>query len=237
MRKPVIGVLPLWDDKKSSIWMLPGYLDVLRLSGAIPIVMPLNIENEDIEQICNLCDGFLFTGGHDVDPLLYGQQPTSQCGESNNLRDSLETEVFNYAISRDIPILGICRGIQIINALCGGTLYQDLSTEYDPSCRNIHQMSPPYDQPCHCVSVVENSPLNLLTQSDTLEVNSYHHQAIKEIAPNLTAMAYSEDGLIEAVYMPSQRFIWAVQWHPEFNFYTSPSSRLIVKSFIEACGK
>ncbi len=235
MKRPIVGVLPLWDDQKSSIWMLPGYLDALRLSGAIPVILPLEIEREDLEELCGHCDGFLFTGGHDVDPSLYGQDPTSQCGVSNTLRDRLESTLFSYAIEHDIPILGICRGIQIINALCGGTLYQDLPSEYDLSCRRVHQMSPPYDQPCHRVSVVENTPLHQLTQSDFLEVNSYHHQAIKDLAPNLTVMAYSEDGLIEAIYMSSRRFVWAVQWHPEFNFHTSPSSRSIVKAFVDAC--
>lgn len=235
MKKPIIGVLPLWDDEKSSIWMLPGYLEALRLSGAIPTIFPLEIEREDLEQICSHCDGFLFTGGHDVDPSLYGESKHDLCGESNTLRDRLETMVFNYAIKRDIPILGICRGIQIINVLCGGTLYQDLPSEYNIECRRIHQMKPPYDQPCHRVLVVEDSPLHQLTKSDSIEVNSYHHQAIKELAPNLSIMAHSEDGLVEAIYMPSQRFVWAVQWHPEYNFHTSPSSRAIVRAFVEAC--
>ncbi len=235
MRKPIIGVLPLWDDQRSSIWMLPGYLDALRLSGAIPIILPLEIENDDLEELCSHCDGFLFTGGHDVDPSLYGEPKSLLCGDTNLLRDNLEREVFHFATERNLPILGICRGIQIINALCGGTLYQDLPSEYDPSCRKIHQMSPPYDKPCHRVSVVENSPLHTLTDSDKIEVNSYHHQAIKELAPSLSPMAHSEDGLVEAIYMPSQRFVWAVQWHPEFNFHTSPTSRAIVRAFVEAC--
>ncbi|MFI3319783.1 MAG: gamma-glutamyl-gamma-aminobutyrate hydrolase family protein [Rikenellaceae bacterium] len=235
MKKPIIGVLPLWDNQKSSIWMLPGYVDALRLSGAIPTILPLEIEDEDLKQLCNHCDGFLLTGGHDVSPSLYNEPKSPHCGDANPLRDSLETRVFNYATERNMPILGICRGIQIINALCGGTLYQDLPSEYDPSCREIHQMSPPYDQPCHRVSVVDGSPLHLLTKAKILDVNSYHHQAIKTLAPDLATMATSEDGLIEAVYMPSKRFVWAVQWHPEFNFHTSQSSRAIVGAFVEAC--
>ncbi len=235
MKKPIIGVLPLWDDQKSSIWMLPGYVDALRLSGAIPMILPLEIEDEDLRQICSHCDGFLFTGGHDVAPSLYNEPKSPLCGDANPLRDSLEARVFSYATERNIPILGICRGIQIINALCGGTLYQDLASEYDPSCREIHQMRPPYDQPCHKVTLVEDSPLHQLTKANTLDVNSYHHQAVKDLAPELEVMAHSEDGLIEAICMPSQRFVWAVQWHPEFNFNTSESSRAIVGAFVEAC--
>ncbi len=217
MEKPIIGVLPLWDDERHSIWMLPGYMAAVSLSGGIPVILPLDIANEDIEQLCSQFDGFLFTGGHDVDPTLYGEDKSDLCGELCISRDRLESAIFSYATERNTPILGICRGIQLINVLCGGTLYQDLPSEYDVSCREHHQMSPPYDRACHRVSVVKDSPLYQLVGCDRLGVNSYHHQAIKELSPTLEAMAHSEDGLVEALYMPSQRFVWAVQWHPEYS--------------------
>ncbi len=234
-QKPTIGVIPLWDDQKSSIWMLPGYLDVIQESGGIPIILPLKIATSDLWAICEMCDGFLFTGGHDVNPVLYSQTKSEMCGAPNNDRDTLERAIFEYAVERDVPVLGICRGIQLINVICGGTLYQDLPSEYTHPNRINHQMTPPYDIPWHKVSVVEGSPLRAIVGMDTLSVNSYHHQAIKDLAPSLEATAVSEDGLIEAICMPSKRFIQAVQWHPEFNFNSEISSRKIVKSFIGNC--
>ncbi len=235
MKKPIIGVLPLWDDHRRSIWMLPGYVEALHLSGAIAVILPLDIADEDIEQLCGKFDGFLFTGGHDVNPTLYGVDKGELCGDLCVPRDRLESIIFSYAMEYNVPILGICRGIQLINVLCGGTLYQDLPSEYDISCRERHQMSPPYDKACHRVMVIKDSPLYYLVHSDILDVNSYHHQAIKELSPNLVAMAHSDDGLIEAVYMPSHRFVWGVQWHPEYNFHTSLASRYIVRAFVDAC--
>lgn len=217
--------------------MLPGYMDAIRKSGGIPIILPLEATKEDIEQLCQMCDGFLLTGGHDISPELYGEPQREKCGTPNPSRDKLEQWIFEYALKHNRPILGICRGIQLINALCGGTLYQDLPTEH---LYNIgiegrtHQMTPPYDQEWHKVSIVEGSPLHDLTDGATeIGVNSYHHQAIKELAPSLRSMAVAKDGIIEAIYMPSKKFVWAVQWHPELNFQKEESSRQIMKSFIE----
>ncbi len=233
--KPIIGVLPLWDDEKSSIWMLPGYMNVIRESGGIPIILPLVASAEDTRQVCSHCDGFLFSGGHDVDPALYSTVISERCGLPCEERDRLESRVFHYAMEHDLPILGICRGIQIINVLCGGTLYQDLPSEHHPSNCVNHQMTPPYDVPWHDVTLVAESPLSKLISSPKIGVNSYHHQAIKELSPQLEAMAFADDGVIEAVYMPNKRYVYAVQWHPEFNFHNDTNSRLIVCDFIAHC--
>ena len=131
------------------------------------------------------------------------------------------------------PLLGICRGIQFLNVHLGGTLYQDLPAEH-PSAANHHQ-TPPYDAPVHSVTLTAGSPLCALLGKDTLAVNSLHHQAIKTLAPGLAAMAVSEDGLTEAVCLPDKRFVWAVQWHPEFSFRVNEDSRKIFKAFVGAC--
>lgn len=130
-------------------------------------------------------------------------------------------------------MLGICRGIQFLNVHLGGTLYQDLPAEH-PTAANHHQ-TPPYDVPVHSVTLTAGSPLWTLLGKDALAVNSLHHQAIKTLAPGLAAMAVSEDGLTEAVCLPDKRFVWAVQWHPEFSFRVNEDSRKIFKVFIESC--
>ncbi|MFI3277840.1 MAG: gamma-glutamyl-gamma-aminobutyrate hydrolase family protein [Rikenellaceae bacterium] len=231
--KPIVGVVPLWDDERSSIWMLPAYLDLITEAGGVPIIFPLKAQGAELEQLCRLCSGFLLTGGHDVDPAIYNQRASDKCGATSRERDTLERAIFNYALEHDAPVLGICRGIQLINALLVGTLYQDLPSEHISDI--CHQMSPPYDSVAHRVRVVAQTPLSSIVPSLELGVNSYHHQAVKELAPSLQPMALSEDGLVEAVYMPSRRFVQAYQWHPEFNFRVESSSLEITKRFIEAC--
>lgn len=230
--KPLIGVMPLWDDDKESVWMLPGYLEGIRQAGGIPVILPFTSENDELEQLAKMCDGFLFTGGHDVSPELYSEKPVDDSVICCRDRDEMESWYLKYAISSDKPLLGICRGIQFINAALGGTLYQDLPTQH-PSEIDHHQ-KPPYDIPVHTVSIVKDSPLGKLLDTEQLSVNSYHHQAVKDLSPRLKAMAISTDGLIEAVFMPEHRFLWAVQWHPEFSYLTDINSRKIFKSFIDS---
>ena len=232
--KPLIGVMPLWDDDKESVWMLPGYLEGIRQAGGIPVILPFTSENDELEQLAKMCDGFLFTGGHDVSPELYSEKPVDDSVICCKDRDEMESWYLKYAISSDKPLLGICRGIQFINAALGGTLYQDLPTQH-PSGIDHHQ-KPPYDIPVHTVSIVKDSPLGKLLDTEQLSVNSYHHQAVKDLSPRLKAMAISTDGLIEAVFMPEHRFLWAVQWHPEFSYLSDINSQKIFKAFIDAMG-
>ena len=142
----------------------------------------------------------------------------------------MERLVLEDAMKKDKPILGICRGIQMINALLGGTLYQDLPTQH-PSDIDHHQ-TPPYDVPVHDVIIKKDSPLYECLGSDRISVNSYHHQAVKDVAPCLEVMAESEDGIVEALYKPSYSFLWAVQWHPEFSYKKDGNSRKIFKAFV-----
>lgn len=232
MKKPIIGVAPLFDTEKDSYWMLPGYMQGIADAGGLPVILPLTDNAEDLAQLCDSVDGFLFTGGQDVSPSVYGEKKKSTCGETLAARDNTEKILLALAQEKDKPILGICRGIQFINAALGGTLYQDLPTEYGAEVN--HCQSPPYDVPVHSVSIIEGSELYKLLNVKNLRVNSYHHQAVKTLAPPLEAMAYSEDGLVEAVRLTGSKFIWAIQWHPEFSFKTDESSRKIFKAFINA---
>ncbi len=229
---PIVGVIPLWDDEKESIWMLPGYMDGLRQAGGLPIMLPLTTDEREIDQLLDMVDGVLFTGGHDVSPEMYGEEPLNHTVVTCKKRDDMERIVLNKAMERDKSILGICRGIQFINAALGGTLYQDLPTQH-PSAVEHHQ-KPPYDVPAHNVHIVKNGPLFELLRKEELSVNSYHHQAIKELAPDLCVMAKSPDDLIEALYKPDRKFLWAVQWHPEFSYLSDRSSREIFRIFVKS---
>ena len=231
--KKIIGLIPLYDDEKESYWMLPGYMKALEACGALPIMLPLTIDRAEMDACFSLCDGILMTGGHDVDPSVYHEEAKASCGVSCSRRDQMESYLFDRCYREDKPVLGICRGIQLMNALLGGTLYQDLPTEH-PSGVNHHQQHP-YDAPVHAVTLTPGSPLQQLLGQQTLAVNSLHHQAIRALAPGLAAMAVSEDGLVEAVCLPGKKFVWAVQWHPEFSFAVNENSRKIFRQFVASC--
>lgn len=235
MKKPIIAVMPLYDEEKNSYWMLPGYMKGIEKAGGIPVILPLTANPQTLTTLAGTYDGFLLTGGQDVSPQIYGETVSHLCGSVCKERDEMERIIINEAIRLDKPVLGICRGIQILNAVLGGTLYQNLPTDYPSDTE--HCQKPPYDVPIHKVKLVKSSPLSELLQKDELKVNSYHHQAIKKLSERLKSMAYSEDGLTEAVYAPNSRFIWAVQWHPEFSFESDENSMMILEEFIKSCTK
>lgn len=232
-KRPLIGLVPLMDYQRASYWMLPGYMQGIEEAGGVPVMLPLTDDKAALERLADTCDGFLFTGGQDVTPSVYGAAQTALCGETSPERDAMETELLALARAKDKPVLGICRGIQFLNAALGGTLWQDLPVEY-PSEVNHHQTGA-YDQPIHTVRLLPGTPLADLLGVDTLPVNSYHHQAIHKLAPGLAAMATAPDGIVEAVYEPGKRFVWAVQWHPEFSWKVSAESRKIFAAFVGAC--
>lgn len=215
--------------------MLPGYMKGIIDAGGLPIMLPLTDDQNLICQLVSSCDGFLFTGGHDVSPGLYGEEKLLQCGECCPERDKMETVLLKEILCADKPLLGICRGIQFLNTALGGTLYQDIPTQI--KTKTEHHQLPPYDIPVHQVNIKDGTALYDLLMTQTIKVNSYHHQAIKDLSPQLRVMAVSEDGFIEGVYMPTKKFVWAVQWHPEFSFRTDENSRKIFRAFVIAAEK
>jgi putative glutamine amidotransferase len=199
------------------------------------MILNLTDSKSVLEQSIRLFDGFLFTGGHDVNPELYGQEKTERCEGICDMRDKMEHYIFNEAVlKQNKPALGICRGIQLFNVLLGGSLYQDIPAEF-PSVVN-HSQKPPYDVPAHNVRIIADTPLHKLAQKEVLEVNSSHHQGINKIARELESMALSDDGLVEAVYMPTHPYVWAVQWHPELSLKNEVSKK-IFSYFVENVDK
>lgn len=233
MKRPLIAVMPLWDETKDSLWMLPGYLHCVEAAGGLPLILPLTTNKEVLAQLVDTCDGFLFTGGQDVNPALYGESPSPNCGEPNRLRDEMEATIFSVAVlAKDKPALGICRGIQLFNVLLGGSLYQHLPAE--PGSPTQHKQKPPYDQPIHKVFLEPDASLATIIGAEGLSVNSYHHQGIKQLASELTVTARAEDGLVEGVTLSAKTFVHAVQWHPEYLPKQDVSQDLFCH-FIAAC--
>lgn len=234
-RKPVIGVVPLVDYQRESLWMLPGYLDGIREAGGLPVTLPLTSDAAELAQLLAMVDGLLVTGGQDVTPALYGDdgdEAARLTGERSPERDAMEARLVPAAIGADLPTLGICRGIQVINALLGGTLWQDIPTQLPSGLE--HHGTPPYSRPVHEVEVLAGTPLAQAIGPGALAVNSYHHQGVRALAPELAPMAIAPDGLVEALWRPASRWLWAVQWHPEFSHETDAASRAIFSAFVSA---
>lgn len=206
--------------------MLPGYFKGLEAAGAVPIMLPLS---PDAREALRVCDGLLITGGQDVDPAFYGEERTPLCAEVSEERDQVEKMLLDQALEWEMPVLGICRGIQLINACFGGDLYQDLETQRPSKIE--HHMTAPYNRAAHRVHVSGSTRLGAIVGEGELGVNSYHHQAVRRLGRNLQVSAVSEDGLIEGIEIPSHPFFIGVQWHPEFFFEKDKASRALFKAF------
>lgn len=233
MDKPIIGVLPLVDEERESYWMLPGYFEGVIEAGGIPIMLPLIYDEKDLNRLVNEFNGFIFTGGPDIDPKYYNAAVETDNVKTCEPRDKMEILFARKAIESGKPILGICRGLQLINVALGGTLYQDLPSQRKSDLN--HSQEKPYDKPIHDVVLDKTGGLYELLSRDSLGVNSCHHQGIKELAPGLSSMAVATDGLVEAFEMKERNFLWGLQWHPEFMQKVSQPSRDIFKKFINSC--
>ena len=233
--RPLIAVTPLMDYGRDSLWMLPGYMEAIMRAGGTPVMLPLTDDTDILAQCAERFDAFLFTGGPDVGPMVGAA--ASATGRSEVLspeRDRMESILLPAVMAWDKPILGICRGIQFINAALRGTLWQDLPSQHPSDIE--HHMNPPYDAFGHNVSLVPGTPLASLFAGQTeIAVNSYHHQAVREPAAGLKVMAVAPDGVIEALYRPASHFLWAVQWHPEFLYKVDPRSQTIFDAFVGSC--
>ena len=232
--KPLIGLTPIDDTARESLWMLPGYMQGLEAVGGIGVMLPLTDDAAVLKELVAKMDGILLTGGNDVAPALYGEPKEPFCGENDPLWDRMETRLIELALQADKPVFGICRGLQILNAVLGGTLYQDLKTQTGTEI--CHSMDKPYDRTVHEVTILPDTPLAELYGPGALAVNSRHHQGIKTLAPALRAQATAPDGLIESVYLPGYRFVQAVQWHPEHRWQAA-ESQSILRAFVDVCKK
>ena len=226
-RQPIIGVTPLVDAAKESYWMLPGYFNGILQAGGLPLMLPLTTDASRIAQLCHFCDGILLTGGQDIQPELYGAEPLPCCGECSPERDKMELQLLELAFQQDLPVLGICRGLQLLNVCFGGTLYQDLPSEYaDTSV--CHMQAVPGYVPTHTVRVEKGSFVAVATGMDTLRTNSFHHQAVKRVADGFRVAATATDGVVEAIEDPDRGF-FGTQFHPED--HTVAGDTVMVKFF------
>lgn len=205
------------------------YIESLARAGAGMRWVELS-DPEQAVQDALTCDGLLLPGGGDMDPKFYGQERIPACGEPNLLRDAAEPLLLRAFLAADKPVLGICRGIQVMNAVLGGDLYQDIKP-FEHLPHNGHWAK------VHTVTVRRGTLLSRILGQDTVLVNSQHHQAVDRVAPGFTLAALSEDGIVEAIEKPDARFCLGVQWHPEWLSDAGPAMQGLFDAFVNACSK
>lgn len=205
------------------------YMESLARAGAGMRWVELS-DPEQAVQDALTCAGLLLPGGGDMDPKFYGQARIPACGEPNLLRDAAEPLLLRAFLAADKPVLGICRGIQVMNAVLGGDLYQDIKP-FEHLPHNGHWAK------VHTVTVRRGTLLSRILGQDTVLVNSQHHQAVDRVAPGFTLAALSEDGIVEAIEKPDAGFCLGVQWHPEWLSDADPAMQSLFDAFVNACSK
>ncbi len=212
--KPIIGILCgiEWRGNKQTMYVHKLYTDAIASSGGVPLLLP--ITELDAESYVNAVDGLLFPGGIDVDPAFYREEPISALGSVDLEWDRNDLKICEKAFERDLPILGICRGHQLLNVACGGTLYQDIYTE--PKTTLKHGQEANFYNPTHKIKLRSNTLLYEIFGVNELRVNSSHHQAVKDVAPGFIVSATAPDNIIEAIEAKEYTFVLGLQWHPEW---------------------
>jgi len=233
--KPLIGITAYNYQDNASFVTKSTYINAILLSGGTPILIPYTSDLSECGNIIEKLDGLLLPGGLDISPRLYGEEPLREAGMSIHNLDSYEIELIHEAKKLEKPILAICRGIQILNVALGGTLYQDIDAQKAATiCHN--QSINVRDEMTHSVSLVLDRTLYRIYQQDKIYVNSYHHQAVKDLAEKLCPSAYSSDCILEACESEDGR-IMGVQWHPETLINVDENSKKLFRYFVDLCIK
>ena len=235
---PLIGVstsITLCKNPERA-YLNSAYLHAIQQAGGVPVALPPQLSADSLKRLAAALDGLLLTGGGDVDPARYGEAPHPTVYEVAPARDAIETSAVRIALDRRLPILAVCRGIQVLNVALGGSLYQDVGT--DPGTELPHSQKEPRDQPTHKVKVEPRSRLAKVLGTDEIEVNSMHHQAVKALGRGLVAVAWAPDQIIEGVELADPaRFVLGVEWHPEELIGHSEPARRLFAALVAAARK
>lgn len=236
MIKPIIGVLPDIDVVSHGNHSLfreyvnSNYINAVIKAGGNPVILPIIKDDDMLMRLIEGIDGLLITGGADINPLVYGEEPIPEQGVFYSERDNNDIRAIKIAYKMGIPIFGICRGVQILNVAFGGTLYQEVKLAGDNILKHSNQTS--WEVPVHSVKIYESTKLFEILGGEVL-VNSYHHQAVKKAAQGFKVSAIAKDGIIEGIEMQSDNFVAGVQWHPEFMVDSSQKMLDLFKYFLK----
>lgn len=238
--KPIIGLPCAFQepqDKRgggaSTMWQ--SYLRALEMAGGAPLLMPITDRKSTLRALYEHIDGLLLAGGVDIDPVHYGEPPHPALGEIDAQRDWTELTLTPWALSDGMPVLGICRGIQTINVVAGGTLWQDVAAQVPDALWHTYYPDYPYNRLSHSVQLVPDSRLAEILGVQELDVNSLHHQAVREVGADLRVTARSPDGMIEGIEGNGKGWVVAVQWHPEWLVDDDARMKRLFEVFVAAC--
>jgi putative glutamine amidotransferase len=239
MSRKIVGILGSTSTAKEDFgpkqYLNRAYVWAVENAGGTPIILPVTREPEAISRYLSLLDGLLLSGGVDVDPACFGETPHPKLGEVDDDRDTTELPLIREALAQDMPVFAICRGIQSLNVALGGSLYQDIPSQTpSPIHHRQSDIGIPRNQTSHSVQIVPDSRLHHIVGLDEIQTNSFHHQALKQVANGLVVTAYAPDDIIEAVESPAHRYVVAVQFHPEETAPTDLPSRQLFEAFIAA---
>lgn len=241
MGKPVIGISAniLISESRSNPGMERAYVNCdyvnsIVTAGGVPVILPVINDYEAVEAQMRNVDGLLLSGGYDVNPLLYGEEPTKLQDFIYPEVDEHDINLIKLAYKMNKPILGICKGIQVLNVAFGGTLYQDLSHMED--CFIKHSQNSKRNMAGHTVEILKGTKLHKIF-GDSIQTNSFHHQAVKEAASDFIVSAWSKDGVVEGMEMKGKGFVMGVQWHPEGMIENHPIMLKLFETFVDAAKK
>ena len=233
--KPVIGVLGnLTTAEEGAVtraFVNQAYMDAIEKAGGVPLVFPVGTDQKATAYLLERVDGLLVTGGLDVHPFYYDEEPNQKLGAILPNMDLFHIEAIRKAVEMQMPVLGICRGAQVMNIAFGGTMFQDLSQI--PTMVLKHEQAGSRTLGMHYIEVEAASHLRKMI-GERVMVNSMHHQAIKDVAPGFTVVAKASDGVVEAIEKKEYGFCLGVQWHPEEMLLVSSAMKPIFQSFINA---
>jgi putative glutamine amidotransferase len=230
--RPRIGITMRIELETDRFYLARHYSEAVEAAGGVPVHIPLIPDADFIRQAVDGLDGVLLPGSDsDVDPCRYGQDPHPQLGSVHPIKDETDLLVLQEVESRAIPLFAICFGVQILNVSRGGSLIQDVASQWPDAIK--HQQGAPRDRHSHSVRLLEGSLMEQLAESGSAPVNSHHHQALETLGRELVATAWASDGLVEAVEDPrSDRFVIGVQWHPELGWARDDFARALFERFV-----
>lgn len=235
MSKPRIGLTCAFNPTEGWFFLRTGSVRAIIAAGGTPLLLPCWPYAEQEEACLSVIDGLLLSGGGDLDPLFFGELPHPGLGEISPEQDYFELPLTRLALKRGLPILGICRGLQVLNVAAGGDLYQDLTTQYPGVI--MHQQKAPRDYPVHAIVVTPESKLMTILKlkpEAELRVNTMHHQAIRKVAPGFVVSARAPDGVIEAIEAGGPNWAVGVQWHPEYLWEKEPGFFGLFQALVKA---
>jgi putative glutamine amidotransferase len=232
-QRPLVGLNCRYEGDprfavRDRIALYVPYCQALLSAGALPVVVPTTDDRDVVQEYLARLDGLLFTGGEDVPPQAYGQQGDPRTHECHPSRFSSDQVLAELILQREMPVLAICMGMQLVNAVYGGTLIQHIEGDVQ------HEAKDRGNDRLHLVVIEEESLLHHIVGASEIEVNSSHHQAIDKLAPGLRVLGWAPDGIVEAMQMTDREFFLGVQWHPE-RIVDRPEQRRIFEAFVTAC--